>query len=98
MNLLQYLQQKYDMPDPCAILAVEARAFGVPYPLRSGWLIRHGNTELRPRSIARLWAALEKSERPSAKDGLRVLREAGLTPATHPATGTTTTAEVETMS
>jgi len=42
MNILEYLQEKYNVERPFAITRSEAHAFGIPYPLKSGWMAKHG--------------------------------------------------------
>lgn len=44
ITVLQYLQRKYDCEVPNAILNKEAKVFGIPVPLRPGWLKKHGET------------------------------------------------------
>lgn len=46
MNIFQYLQKKYKTDKPTAISCIEANAFGIPYPLKSGWLDIHGGRDI----------------------------------------------------
>lgn len=60
MNILQYLQAKYKTEKPSAITKSEADSFGIPYPLSSGWLVKHG-----PRQVTEYMAS--KISEPKAK-------------------------------
>lgn len=46
MNILQYLQKKYQKETPTTISKAEADAFAIPYPLQAGWLTKHGPREI----------------------------------------------------
>lgn len=47
MTILEYLQKKYSVARPTTITRAEAKGFGIPYPLTSGWLTKHGSREAR---------------------------------------------------
>lgn len=85
MRVIDYLQAKYGNGTPNTMLACEARVFGVPYPLQSGWLQRYGDTEITPDVAKRLEAALQKATNPTALVGLQVLRDAWITLKRQPA-------------
>jgi hypothetical protein len=76
MKVIEYLTAKY-APGRLAILSCEARAFGIPYPLRAGWVQRFGNIEITPEIEEKLRAALagklNKKRGHSAAKGLRVM-------------------------
>lgn len=46
MTIFEYLQAKYGEEGPRIVTAIEARAFCIKYPLQSGWLDKHGGTEI----------------------------------------------------
>lgn len=56
MNLEQYLDQKYGK-NIAALTSIEARHFGIPYPLVSGWERRHGKMNITPGMAERVIAA-----------------------------------------
>lgn len=72
MNVREYLCAKYKTDQPGAILALECRVFGIPYPLRSGWLDRYGDVEITPQMREALIQRLLASNKDSAYAGLRV--------------------------
>lgn len=80
MLVREYLQQKYSVATPTTMMASEARIFGIPYPLQTGWLAAHGDIEITAPMLTRLAESLRAKKAPMAKEGLRVL---GL-PATAP--------------
>lgn len=43
MNVREYIDEKYRDATAKSITSAEARIFGIPYPLKSGWLDRHGD-------------------------------------------------------
>jgi hypothetical protein len=73
MNVREYLCAKYKTVQPGAILAMECRVFGIPYPLRSGWLDRYGHIEITTEMQTKLIQQLLASKKDSAWAGLRVL-------------------------
>ena len=77
MRVCDYLNAKYGS-GATTMLYVEAKAFGIPYPLPSGWMKTYGQAEISIDASKRLRAALEKSDKPSAKDGIKVLDAAWL--------------------
>ena len=48
MKVLEYLNQKYVSTEVGAITKAEAKAFGIPHPLRSGWTDALSNIEITP--------------------------------------------------
>ena len=72
MRVRDYLNAKYGN-GATTILACEARALGIPYPTPSGWLKTYGLAEITAEAEQRLRTALMQSDKPSAKNGLRVL-------------------------
>lgn len=85
MNVGDYLCAKYGVSRPTTMLYIEAKAFGIPYPLRNGWIGRYCGMPITSDMAERLTLALEKKDADteggseSAKSGLRVLRDAHLT-------------------
>jgi hypothetical protein len=73
MNVREYLCAKYKTDEPGAILALECKVFGIPYPLRSGWLDRYGDIEITIEMQTKLVQQLLASKKDSAWAGLRVL-------------------------
>lgn len=59
MDLKAYVEQKYGGKIQ-ALNGAEARAFGVPYPLKSGWLVAYGDVELTDARREILMSALQK--------------------------------------
>lgn len=76
MNVHQYLTEKYDMPMPTTMLACEARAFGIPYPLKSGWLLAYGSREIDAAMRSKLIRILKASKKETAVRGLEVIEGA----------------------
>lgn len=76
MRAVDYLQAKYGAGTPTTMLACEAKVFGIPYPLRGGWLRAHGQLEITPDVALRLADALKRNGGASAIAGLAVLRAA----------------------
>lgn len=73
MKVKDYLQAKYGMSTPTTMMAVEAKVFGIPYPLESGWLRRYGDAEVCGQTAKKLRCALTSNGSASALNGLRVL-------------------------
>lgn len=69
MNVLQYLQAKYKSESPVAITKSEAFAFGIPYPLKPGWLVKHGPREVTAYMMSKVKAGLEAKAKKRAKKG-----------------------------
>lgn len=76
MRVIDYLQAKYGAGTPTTMLACEAKVFGIPYPLRNGWLKAHGCIEITPDVARRLAEALKRNGSESAMAGLNILRSA----------------------
>ncbi len=75
MRVKDYLNAKYGA-GATTILYCEAKALGIPYPPPSGWLRSYGEAQIDSGAARRLKDALLKSNKPSAKKGLEVLRSA----------------------
>ncbi|MES2048884.1 MAG: hypothetical protein V4447_10815 [Pseudomonadota bacterium] len=60
ISLKQYLSEKYGVKKPSTMTSSEARAFGVPYPLRNGWLQEHGDKKMSLYCAEELFARLHK--------------------------------------
>lgn len=54
MNILEYLQKRHGRDDPKGITKREAKAFGIHFPLRTGWLFAHGKRQVTDEMIDRL--------------------------------------------
>lgn len=58
MNIIEYLVAKYGEQGPRIVTAMEAKAFGIKYPLQTGWLEKHGAQEITPAVAQKLSAQL----------------------------------------
>jgi hypothetical protein len=72
MNVLQYLQTKYKREQPHAITRFEAEAFGIPYPLKPGWLKTHGSREVTEFMLSRVKKGIDKIETRRARKGRKI--------------------------
>lgn len=72
-TIIEYLRCKYKTDKPTAILKTEAKAFGMPYPLRSGWLIEFGGMEITPGMFHRLRDGLTRRGGAKASAGLAAI-------------------------
>lgn len=77
MKIKEYLNAKYG-GQATTMLHCEAMAFGIPYPLPSGWMKIYGDDEISSDQSIALQKALRKSDKPSAEKGLEVLNGAWL--------------------
>lgn len=59
MNIIEYLEAKYGAEGPRIVTAMEARAFGIKYPLQSGWLAKHGEQEISSEVAKKLASDLQ---------------------------------------
>jgi 5-methylcytosine-specific restriction endonuclease McrA len=75
MKIKEYLNAKYG-GRASTLLHCEAKVFGIPYPPPSGWLDTYGNSEISSTQAKKLKSTLEKSNKESANQGLRVLQDA----------------------
>ena len=75
MRIKEYLNAKYG-GRATTLLYCEATVFGIPYPPPSGWLIKYGDSEISSTQATKLKSVLEKSNKESASQGLRVLQDA----------------------
>ena len=73
MNIREYLCAKYETDWPSTMLALEARTFGIPYPLREGWLQVYGERIITASMREQLISKLLNSKKDSAAAGLRAL-------------------------
>lgn len=48
MTIFEYLQQKYGEAGPLVVTGMEAKAFGISNPLKSGWVEKHKDQEIAP--------------------------------------------------
>jgi 5-methylcytosine-specific restriction endonuclease McrA len=77
MLIKEYLDAKYGA-GATTMLYCEAKAFGIPWPLPSGWIQKYGSDEISSNQSIALQTALQKSNKPSAAKGLQVLQDAWL--------------------
>jgi hypothetical protein len=75
MKIKEYLNAKYG-GRATTLLYCEAKVFGIPYPPPSGWLVTYGDSEISSTQATKLKLTLEKSNKESASQGLRVLKDA----------------------
>lgn len=59
MKLTDYLRAKYGVNNPTTILFVEAKSFGIKYPLKKGWLSQHGDKQITPPIADRMRRSLQ---------------------------------------
>ena len=71
--VVEYLKEKYKVDTPTTLLAVEARIFGIPYPLQTGWLKKYGDTQITESMRNKLTEVLSSRSTLKAADGMRVL-------------------------
>lgn len=69
MKVRQYLEWKYNTTHPTVITKKEAKICRVPWPLRPGWLKRHGDNEITLVQVQDMRAVLEKRYRNQIKNG-----------------------------
>lgn len=74
-TIIEYLQRKYGTDKPTAMLKTEAKAFGMPYPLKAGWLVDFGGMEITPGMMHRLRTGLTKRGGEKASAGLIAIGE-----------------------
>lgn len=72
MNVLQYLQTKYQRTKPHAITRAEAEAFGIPYPLKPGWLDIHGPRKVEDFMLKHIKKGLDVKAKKREKKGRKV--------------------------
>ena len=77
MKIKEYLNAKYGCL-ATTMLYCEAKAFGIPYPLPSGWMKKYGDDEISSNQSNELQLSLQKSNKSSAAKGLKVLENAWL--------------------
>lgn len=63
MNILQYLQGKYKTDTPGAISKSEAVAFGIPFPLKTGWLVTHGTRMVDDFMLSRIKVKAQRTKK-----------------------------------
>jgi hypothetical protein len=78
MKIKEYLNAKYGVGRATTMLYCESKAFGIPWPLPSGWLVKYGDDEISSNQSVALQTSLRKSNKPSAAKGLEVLDGAWL--------------------
>jgi hypothetical protein len=59
MKIIEYIRAKYGDGMPLAILKVEAKAFGIEYPLKAGWPEKHGDREITQEMMNKCIGALK---------------------------------------
>jgi hypothetical protein len=78
MKVIDYLSAKYRTKKPTTMLYVEAKVFGVQYPLPSGWLKVHGDAEITVSMAEELKKALQKQLQTKTRETTRDMAERGL--------------------
>lgn len=67
MTLIDYLKAKYPSGN-FGIMACECRAFGIKYPLQTGWLEKHRNDEITTDQLEKIKQSIAKRKsNPSKK-------------------------------
>lgn len=77
LTLARYLEGRGSVK---SLTRIEAEAFGVPYPLISGWPARYGDTEITPAMLEDLAQRIASARRSTASKALRGLDGAGRVP------------------
>ena len=80
LTLARYLEGRGSVK---SLTRIEAEAFGVPYPLISGWPARHGDTEITQAMLEDLSQRIACARRSTASKALRGLDGAGAPGAAH---------------
>ena len=70
LTLARYLEGRGSVK---SLTRIEAEAFGVPYPLVSGWPARHGDTEITQTMLEDLSQRIACARRSTASKALRGL-------------------------
>jgi len=70
LTLARYLEGRGSVK---SLTRIEAEAFGVPYPLISGWPARHGDTEITQAMLEDLTQRIAVARRSTASKALRGL-------------------------
>lgn len=70
LTLARYLEGRGSVK---SLTRIEAEAFGVPYPLVSGWPARHGDTEITQAMLEDLSHRIARARRSTASKALRAL-------------------------
>ena len=74
LTLARYLEGRGSVK---SLTRIEAEAFGVPYPLISGWPARYGDTEITQAMLEDLTQRIASARRSTASKALRGLDGAG---------------------
>ena len=74
LTLARYLEGRGSVK---SLTRIEAEAFGVPYPLISGWPARHGDAEITAAMLDDLGQRIAGARRSTASKALRGLDGAG---------------------
>jgi len=80
LTLARYLEGRGSVK---SLTRIEAEAFGVPYPLVSGWPARHGDMEITQPMLDDLAQRIASARRSTASKALRGLDGAGASGAAH---------------
>lgn len=72
MTLIEYLKAKYPSGN-FGMMSLEARVFGIKYPLQNGWLQKHQNDEISAAQIRELKSLLRKRDKEINKRTLEFL-------------------------
>jgi len=60
MKFIHYLQAKYRQKYPTTCKRFEAKLFGIPYPLESGWLLTYGYVDVDAQKLTVLEQRLQR--------------------------------------
>ena len=80
MNIAEYLSKKYGVAIATTITKVEAKVFGIPYPLKSGWRGRYCYREIDAHMQQKLIEVLSKKKKGTSAAGLAVFSDAPSAP------------------
>lgn len=76
MNIREYLSSKYGVTVPTTMTSVEAKFFEIPYPLKAGWLVQHGEREVTQHAYLQINIALELREMRANKKASKKAKKA----------------------
>lgn len=85
MKLIEYMQKKYK-GKANALSSPEAMILGIEYPLRAGWIRRHGDMEITREHLQGIYNALARRgsvvDNQSLPKIAQMMRDVGVPPAT----------------
>lgn len=68
MNIAEYLRGKYQVQTPTSMTSIEAYHFGIPWPLKNGWLAEYGDRVITSAAYTSIKISLERRAKKKAKE------------------------------